>query len=155
MRAEIESIIKVKNLAPEDFRPLGIHEDWKGIEDNIYHSFCKLGHPTERPVWLWEHFRLDTFTIATKEQPYNYLSKLIDKNENIWLFANDGKGKFWFYEGKINAIITVIEESSYLNEFYLASKKYQWLICINHHDNLICTGQIMPDKCRKLRDIIE
>jgi hypothetical protein len=35
----------------------------------------------------------------------------------------------------------------------LASKKYEWLICINHHDNLIATGKVMAEKLRNLSDI--
>jgi hypothetical protein len=150
LRADIENIIKDKNLTSEDFRQLRVHEDWKIIEENIYHTFCKLDHPTQRPIWLWEYFKLDTFSIAT-EQPHKLLGKLIDNDETVWFFVSGDKDKFWFYEGKVKAIVTVIEESSYLGELYLASKKYEWLICINHHDTLIATGHITPDKLKQLQ----
>ena len=150
LRADIESIIKDKKLSVTDFKALSVHDDWKEIEEHIYHTFCKLDHPTQRPIWLWEYFKLDTFSIMVK-QPYKLLDQLVDSEETVWFFVNGDKDKFWFYEGKVEAIVTVIEESTYIDELYLASKKYQWLICINHHDDLIATGQIMPDKLREFQ----
>ncbi len=152
LRADIESIIKDNKLSTNDFNALSIHDNWKAIEENIYHTFCKLDHPTQRPIWLWEYFKSDTFSIVV-DQPYKLLDQLVDSDETVWFFVNGDKDKFWFYEGKIKAIVTVIEESSYIDELYLASKKYQWLICINHHDDLIATGQIIPDKLRQLKTI--
>jgi hypothetical protein len=58
---------------------------------------------------------------------------LIDETETVWYFVNEtireGE-KFWFYEGKIKTIQKVIEVSGF-DELYIASKKYEWLICIN------------------------
>ncbi len=150
MRADIENIIKDSKLSPTDFRALSIYDDWKTIEENIYHKFCKLDNPTQRPIWLWEYFKLDTFSIVV-EQPYKFLDQLVDSEEAVWFFVNGEKDKFWFYEGKIKAIVTVIEESSYIDELCLASKKYDWLICVNHHDDLIATGQMIPRKLRQLK----
>jgi len=154
LRADIESIITDNKLSATDIKALSIHNEWKTIEENIYHTFCKLDHSTQRPIWLWEHFKLDSFSLVI-EQPYKYLDKLIDGNETVWFFVNGDKDKFWFYEGKVKAITTVIEESSYIDELYLASKKYQWLLCINHHDVLMSTGQTMPDKLRQLQITIQ
>lgn len=150
LRADIEGIIKDKNLSTTEYRSLSLHEDWKAIKEIIYHTFCKLDHPTQRPIWLWEYFKLDTFSISA-EQPYKYLDRLVDNDETVWFFLDSDKDKFWFYEGKLKAIMTIIEESSYIDELYLVSKKYHWLICINHHDILIATGQTMPDKLRQLQ----
>jgi len=124
---EIEAIVRDKNISQTHFRRLGVHEDWKTIEDNIYHTFCNLNHPVSRPIWLWERFKLDTEAIAT-DKPDNLLSDLIDHDETIWFFLNGDKDKLWFYEGKIKSIMTVVEESKYIDELYLASKKYTWLI---------------------------
>ena len=150
LRADIESIIKDNKLSSTSFKALSIHDDWKAIEENIYHTFCRLDHPTQRPVWLWENFKLDTFSIAV-DQSFKLLDQLVDIDETVWFFMNGDRDKLWFYEGNVKAIMTVIGESSYIDEIYVASKKYQWLICINHHDDLIATGQIMPDKLRGLQ----
>jgi hypothetical protein len=65
----------------------------------------------------------------------------------------NGRDKFWFYEGYIDSIELVLGEISYADEIYVASKKYEWLICINHHNVLIATGKLMPDKLRKLERV--
>lgn len=153
LRAEISKTIANKRISETDFRPLSIHDNWKQIEEKIYHTFCKLTHPTQRPLWLWTDFKLDTFSVSNlNERPELYLDKLVDKNETVWYVVNEtiNEGdKFWFYEGKIKSIQTIIDET-WFDELYIVSKKYEWLICINHHDILIATGNKMPDKLRKM-----
>ena len=149
VRDEIENIIRDNNIAPCDFRTLGIHDGWDKIEDRIYNTFCKLDGPKIRPIWLWEFFKLDTSSIVVKP-PFELLEQMIDPTEEVWFFVNGYKDKFWFYQGKVRAIRKVILESCYIDELYLASKKYEWLLSINHHDNLIATGSIMAEKLRNL-----
>jgi len=153
LRTKINKTIAEKGLIDTDFRPLSIHENWKQIEEKIYRTFCTLTHPTQRPLWLWTNFKLNTFSFSNLDnRPELYLDKLVDKNETVWYVVtetiNEGD-KFWFYEGKIKSIQTVIDET-WFDELYVVSKKYEWLICINHHDTLIATGNIMPDKLKKL-----
>lgn len=149
LRAEIVGIIKDYDIPSSDFRPLGIHESWDKIEESIYRTFCQLDHPISRPIWLWEHFKLDTANLVSTYS-YTHLDRLIDEKEEVWFFLNGYKDKFWFYEGKIKAIQKVIAESSHIDELYIASKKYEWLISINHHDCLSTTGRLMPEKLRQI-----
>lgn len=90
---------------------------------------------------------MDTSHVAV-EPPFIILERLIDPSEVVWFFVNGDKDKFWFYQGKVKAIRKVILECSYIDELYLASKKYDWLICINHHDTLITTGNAMAEIVR-------
>jgi hypothetical protein len=149
LRVEIQKTVTEKGIPASDFRPLDIYEGWEKIEEKIYDAFCHFNHHAGKPIWLWEHFKLDTASLEIKH-PFNYLDQLIDPSQEIWFFVNGDKDKFWFYQGKVRAIQTVIDESSYIDELYLASRKYDWLICINHHDCLIATGDLMPDRVRKL-----
>lgn len=153
LRTEISKTIANKGLLETDFRPLSINENWKQIEENIYHTFCKLTHPVQRPIWLWTDFKLDTFSLSNlKDRPELYLDKLVNQAETVWYIVKEtiSEGdKFWFYEGKIKSIQVVIDET-WFSELYIVSKKYEWLICINHHDVLIATGNDMPEKLRKL-----
>ena len=152
LRKEIEKIRKDFGLTDTQFQPVGFN-DWQGVEDKIYHTFCKLTHFKSRPVWLWEHFKLGTFSVSTEHKPYLYLDKLIDDTETVWFFVNETVNeadKFWFYQGQVKAIQTIIAEACYIDELYLVSKKYDWLLCINHHDILVATEQTMPGKLRQL-----
>lgn len=152
LRKEIETIRTDFSITDSQFRPLGLN-DWQEIEEKIYHAFCKLTHYKSRPIGLWEHFKLDTFSISTQQNTYLYLDKLIDNTENVWFFVNETVNeahKFWFYQGQVKPIQIIIAEACYIDELYLISKKYDWLICINHHDALIATGLTMPDKLRQL-----
>jgi hypothetical protein len=149
LRQDIENITREFNISSADFKPLGIHDKWDEIEGRIYQVFCRIDHPTKRPIWLWEYFKLDTSSLVI-EYPFSQLKELVDPEEEVWFFVNGDKDKFWFYQGKIIAIMKVILESSYIDELYLASKKYDWLICINHHDVLIATGQTMAERLRHI-----
>ena len=51
-----------------------------------------------------------------------------------------------FYEGYIKDIVSVLGETTQTDEVYVASKKYEWLICVNHHDYIIATGRNMVEK---------
>ena len=49
----------------------------------------------------------------------------------------DRKGyqpKYWLYEMCLPELITILDESSGLGDFYIVSKKYQWLISENHEE---------------------
>lgn len=155
LRKEIETISKDFEFKDNQFRSLGLNE-WREVEEKIYQTFCKLTHHKSRPVWLWNYFKLETYSISIEQYPYVYLDKLIDSKESVWFFVNETVNevnKFWFYQGQIKPIQIITEQSSYIDELYIVSKKYDWLLCINHHEILITTGHIMPDRLRQLTNI--
>jgi hypothetical protein len=60
-------------------------------------------------------------------------------------------GSFWLYEGRIDAITAVLDEA-WAFEFYLVSKKFEWLLCYNHHDVLMAVGEPTVTKLRRLTE---
>ena len=42
-------------------------------------------------------------------------------------------GFHWLYEGKLETVVSIIGETTYGFEYYIASKKLQWLIGETHH----------------------
>ena len=152
LRQEIEAIRKGLKVTEENFAPVGL-DDWATIEEKLYQSFCVINHYKSRPLWLWTAFKQDTCSVMFNENPFINLDKLIDESESIWFFVNETvneKDKFWFYSGHIKAIQKIIAECSEIDEMYFASKKYEWLICINHHNCMFATGIKMPDKLKML-----
>lgn len=150
LRTLIAAVISENKISEENFRSLSTNENWKQIEKNIVKEFCSY---PKKSRWLWNNFKLDTFsTSSLANRPECCLDKLIEEKETVWYIVNETineKDKFWFYEGKIKTIQTIIDET-WFDEIYIASKKYEWLIVINHHDIIIATGKTMPDKLRKL-----
>lgn len=150
LREDIETIRKQLQIPESKFKPLPHTTNWQVLEEKIYHTFCKLDHLDHRPIWLWTAFKNAYETVSLDTDPYLSLYKLVDEKETVWFMVNEsvaGKGeKFWFYEGKVAAIQTIIGETTYLDEMYLISKKYEWILCINHHHCLIGSGQPMVDR---------
>lgn len=160
IRAEIMQLKTELNLDDLEFRTLSPYEDHQGIEENIYQTFCQLEGRITRPTWLWLSFKQEVYsTDLLPEAPESYLPTLIDPTETIWLGALGSmqeRSKIWFYEGQILPIQKVLSGIQFFDEFYFVSKKYEWLICINHHDTLIATGEEMPKRlktlCESFRD---
>jgi len=84
-----------------------------------------------------------------EDEPHALLTSLVDSEETVWLMLNETVNfgdKLWFYQGKPHAIRRVLDECYHLDEIYLISKKYTWLLCLNHHDVLYGIGSPMQEK---------
>lgn len=154
IRAEIMQLKTELNLNDAEFRALSPYEDNQGIEETIYQTFCQFEDGKTPPTWLWLSFKQEVYSADfLLDAPESYLPTLIDPTETIWLGALSSlqeKSKIWFYEGQILPIQKVLSEIQFFDEFYFVSKKYEWLICINHHDTLIATGGEMPKRLKML-----
>lgn len=154
LRQNIETIRQEKQISEREFKPVDIYT-WQDIQQKIFTIFCTSRNNNNHLTWLWADLKLDTYSIHfDKNWPFEAFLPLVDPSEKVWLFVNEtvNKGtKFWFYEGLINTIVFVLKES-FVDEVYIASKKYEWLLCLNHHDVLIATGQPMVDKLKKLEN---
>jgi hypothetical protein len=149
LRAEIDQVRQRLKLSEQDFAPLPSTTDWARLEARIRHAFCRLDHPTVRPRWLWERFRPGAVGLVCEDVPYAQLTSLVDPAEVVWLMLNESVNegdKFWFYHGTPRAIERVLAECSYLDEVYLVSKKYAWLLCLNHHDVLCGIGPPVAER---------
>ena len=152
LRQNIETIRQENKIPEDEFKPVDIHS-WRHIQEKIFSTFCNIQSHKDNFNWLWEDFKLDTYSVRfDRNWPFDSLLQLIDNSEKVWLFVNESVNegtKFWFYDGQIKTIVFVLGESS-VDEVYIASKNYDWLLCINHHDVLIATGVYMPDKLKQL-----
>ncbi len=88
LRKEIELIRKDFGLTNSQFQPLNINE-WAEIEEKIYQIFCNVTYYNSKPTWLWEFFKLETFSIPNLPNPYLILDKLIDNQETVWFIVNE------------------------------------------------------------------
>ncbi|MGY2134868.1 DUF6756 family protein [Hymenobacter sp. HD11105] len=153
LREDIARIQAACQLPSADFSALPMTTGWARVEAKIYHTFCVLEHPVVRPLWLWGAFRPGAYALANEADPLGTMIGLVEPDEVVWLMVNDSLpagDKFWFYQGKPAAIHTVLRESTYLDEIYLLSKKYAWLLCLNHHDILYGIGSPIGEKLQAL-----
>lgn len=141
LRKDIEEARKECHIPETDFSPLPHTTDWYRLEERIYSTFCKI-EGKGRPCWLWENYRNVWYGLALKGYPDNILDQLVPATEIVWFMAYDGND-FLFYQGKVKAIQKVLPELTYLDEYYLINKKYEWLLSVNHHDSLAGTGEFI------------
>lgn len=84
-----------------------------------------------------------------EEEPHTLLTSLVDPEETVWLMLDETvnfEDKCWFYQGTPHAICSILAECCYLDEVYLISKKYTWLLCVNHHDVVYGIGSPMQER---------
>lgn len=140
-RIEIERIRKELKIPESDFRPVS-EQEWPHVEKKIYATFCK---PTAgfTPTWMWEYFRQEEYGTTYFAYPVSTLSLLVPPSERVWIMLEDRLDncqKFWYYEGRMDAFTAVEEEAWNNGEVFIVSKKYDWMLCVNHHDVLMATG---------------
>ncbi|GHN00431.1 hypothetical protein WSM22_19200 [Cytophagales bacterium WSM2-2] len=151
LRQEIEKTRTEFHLQ-DRLKSVGLDE-WKDIEERLYNTFSVAKSHRTRPTWIWENLKVDNLGIATDGQPYQLLDKLIDPGVDLFLFLNETvneKDKFWIYEGRVEAVKKVIEETIGIDEVIIIDKKYNWILCVNHHDVVIVGGQLMVDRLKNL-----
>jgi len=144
LKDDLLKIAKSLGIKPDEFEAVGIYE-WPAIMKKIEEAFVIKKNHNTRFNWWWESFKEPQYGINVESHPYDYLHRLIDKTEKIWFVACDSNkdpSKFWLFQGYIEPIQKVLDEH-YQFEFYIVSKKYEWLLCVNHHDNLIGLGSII------------
>lgn len=155
IRENIEQVIRENKLGSADFKAVGIN-DWEEIEKKIIDTFCDFPLSYKyRPACLSAYFKLDTSSLSNLvEYAPQYVDELIVPEERVWFFVNDVHSKFWFYEGNYRSVKLIIDETHW-TEFYIASKKYDWLINMTHSDVLLATGKDMPGKLRQIKERVD
>jgi hypothetical protein len=155
LRIDIERVRRELHISLKDFKPVSF-TDWKSMQQKVEEKFVYKSHYKTKHTWYWKNFKHGSLGIPFDSNPYEELNKIIDENELVLFFANEiinEQSKFWFYEGRIKAIQSVISETIGFDEYYIGSKKYNWLVCVNHHDILIGTGKPIIDKLKELEKI--
>ena len=73
---------------------------------------------------------------------------------DVWLILEDWdrakeRGSFWLFEGRYEATLRVLQNMHRI-EFYIADRNMTWIVCENHHDLLIGSGEYIVNKLRAL-----
>jgi len=149
LRDRINFITKELQLAEEDFQLVRLTK-YRQILISILERFTSL-KANQINNWWWNFFLEPTRTYYP-ENVFETLPLLIDERKTVYFIIEDErkvKESFWLYEGKLPAIIAVLKELSF-EEYYIVSKKLDWIICENHHNLLIASGEILAEKVKLL-----
>lgn len=133
---EIENAIMKLNFSVEEISSLA-PEDNQILYQELLSTFVENGNRR----WWWEDFK-NSFTFKTFENPFEQLNTIIpDLNSHVWLMLEDTEQDFYpIYEVKPTLIKDIIG-NCFGFEYYIISKDKSWLICENHHNQLIGIGE--------------
>ena len=68
------------------------------------------------------------------------LPNIIPSSDNSMYVLFEGDSKYWLYEAFLSELIFILGEINGLDDFYIVSKKFDWLISLNHHDVITYVG---------------
>jgi hypothetical protein len=126
---------------------------YQAILERIILGRTKLDRSAVSALWWWEALR-EPVAYVERPDPLETLRALISPDEPVWFVAEDGsskkQGNFWLYESTIEPICAVLREMP-LFEYYVVSKKLEWLVCENHHGYVIASGEPMVSKLERMR----
>lgn len=145
MRKEVERVIKEQGLARSrafEVSKMSYAGILKKIQDTfVYHGgdmhWSNMGYLKPQlcckyiPIHgqrLWYH-ALPQILPAPEEPVYT----LFEDTQNY-------QAKYWLYEMYLPELITILDEVNGLDDFYIVSKKYDWLLSENHEDIVACIG---------------
>ena len=102
----------------------------QGFKQNLFHKMIDV---SEDSMWVQK------------------LSKIIPSNESLVyaLFEDviNFQPKYWIYEMCIPELICIIGNVNCLDDFYIVSKKFEWLISENHEDIVSFVGATLDISC--------
>jgi hypothetical protein len=151
LRDALNDATKCLALDANRFRLLGPHE-YESVLRVVTEQFLDVGEKGLNYYRWWENFRGNTASFHTSNA-YKLLPKLLPHNQPLWFIAEDSSKKnayFWVYEADAEAIVQVLAESHQF-EYYIVSKKRDWLLCENHHEVLVAVGEPMIEALNRAK----
>ena len=148
-RKNIEKVIKEFGLS-DKLKSVNITQI-ENIDRKFMQSFVECGKQSAKFYgWIWEYLK-DEISWGKHSPDYKKTSEIIrytagSTDEDLYIIFTQTyreKEKFWYYEGRTDAMITVIDE------FYIFDKKFTWLLGQNHHDVIFATGNEKTERLKK------
>ena len=140
-RQWITAASKKLNLEPH-LRLVEPHR-FRAILERIVAERTNLSSDGISALWWWEALK-QPVAHSTPAEPISFIQGLLPNQESVWFVAEEAAdkkvGNFWLYEGTVSAVCAVLRECPAF-EYYLVAKKMGWLICENHHGQVIASGE--------------
>jgi len=144
IRDQITTLIKT--LCLDEQIALVRPYEYLAILERIIAERTLLNKNAVSALWWWESLRAPVaYAPSEAADTEAALRTLVAPGTPVWFVVEaDQKehGNFWLYEGSIEAVCALLPEMP-MCEFYVVSRKMDWLICENHHNMLIVNGDSM------------
>ena len=154
LRDKINLVAKELHLKDEEFQLVRMTR-YQQILHSMLEKFTSL-KVKQINKWWWNSF-LDPIYHFYPKNVFETLPLLIDKKESVYFVIEDESKEnecYWLYEGKIHAIISVLKEL-WGTEYYIVSKKLEWILCENHHNILIGYGEPITEKMKSVSQLAD
>lgn len=146
IRSEVEDIIKSHDLDRTRIYEVSKLK-WHDITEKTEKSFLKKGctlHWSNINNDFKDDLKNRSVYIGNNRLWFHQLKKHIPENKPFYVFLEGRKAyepKYWLYEMCINELMTVLEKSYTLMDFYIVSKKFDWLLSEDHEEYLHIIGE--------------
>ncbi|MDE6501948.1 MAG: hypothetical protein K2L10_07690 [Ruminococcus sp.] len=137
-RDEVEEIIKENNIDRSEFHEVSKYS-YLNILRKFYYTFFdynrNVRYAEQQEInlsYAWLHFRKDlnqsdTIFLHYNDSDIDSIKSLVSEySDNMECFCILAEG--WVYEGKISAILNVIPEVFMVTDYYIISKKFDWVV---------------------------
>ena len=143
------------DLSEADFRRVG-RDRWRSILEQLANRFADRTRDRKRELhWAntngyspWAMDRLAGCWHTDCRSWFFRLPELLPEDQFVYLLLEPAGGWFWLFEGRLEAVIralAVLNETAFLGlgspDYYLASRKFRWIIGFNHHDMVSLAGE--------------
>ena len=87
------------------------------------------------------------------------LPQIVPEDDMVYFLIDNGSywyvgEQFWIFESGISEltkVLSVLNQSAFLDlgwlDYYIVSKKYKWIIGVNHHDVVSLVGEGLNPEC--------
>ena len=142
IRDEIEQIVKENRIDRSRFFEVS-KQSYNQIKGNIEKVFVDKSKNRNKDIhWVnMGNYNTKLRCVCVAMEDWSSwkaeLISIIPSTDSVYVLFEDSKNyepKYWLYESYINELIFILGEINGLDDFYIVSKKYDWLISLNHHD---------------------
>jgi len=145
LRDEIERIVKEHQLDRKRFFEVS-KQSYQQIQEKIENTFVNKSERWSTDIhWAnMGNYNPKLKCVSAEIQDWSaWITKLPaiipTPNSPVYVLF-EMQSKYWLYETFVSELILVLDEIHGLNDFYIVSKKFEWLISLNHHDVITYVG---------------
>lgn len=144
-KSKVTKVAEIVGITSDQFEAVGANA-CPAILQEVERAFVKRVGSDNKIDWWWRSLKGGRFEIdCENENAFLFLDKLVDGEEKVWFVVCDTErdsSKIWVFQGYIKPIQIIISLLPCF-DYYIISKKYEWLVSENNNGKLIGLGSIV------------